>query len=587
MDNLFNDKPLEYGNLGKRNIDLELKKKDQLGLIDYAKALYKFIQTCDTPMTIGIQGDWGIGKTSLMNMINSYLSSETKEKYGIAWFNTWHYSLFNQDNYLGIAVINSLLDMLKDQFKIEDEQNIIESSKKILSQIAQRVSISVAGISINAKAPETEKADYVDIASLMLNFKVKFANIIQTILEKHQLSRIVIFIDDLDRVRPLKALELLESVKNFLDVESCIFVLAVDYEIVQLGMSEKLGQDLQKISGKSFFDKIIQLPFTMPSTSYDLGSYIRELLEKSQFIGKNELKDDEKDFYEEITTYTVGRNPRSIKRVINYAKLLELIRSEKSNINSKITRDRRKILYSVLCMQVAWPEIYNYFVKNPMPETIKNIENWEYIDKIPFINKLYDRTPDIDQLKNNISAFFDQLFDLLDTNSDGNISEEELKPIWDILYQARLTNEQDFSEPIDVFLKNLAVNDQSQQYFKFVKSVLKKSKWSSSSKVNYKLAGKRYVTIVYNRKQIGSLVTLQRRPFIFRLDIDENLLIAKIKEQNLTNIEPEKYLSAVEDNKLTGFGDTLINIDFLQGLDTKKSADILNNLFDLMASIKQ
>ena len=51
-------------------------------------------------------------------------------------------------------------------------------------------------------------------------------------------------------------LELLESIKNFLDVPGCVFVLAVDYEVVQQGMKEKLGVDIQKMSGKSFFDKI-------------------------------------------------------------------------------------------------------------------------------------------------------------------------------------------------------------------------------------------------------------------------------------------------------------------------------------------
>ena len=91
----------------------------------------------------------------------------------------------------------------------------------------------------------------------------------------------VVFVDDLDRIRPVSALELLEAIKNFIDVAGCVFVMTLDYEVVQRGMREKLGQDLQKTSGKAFFDKMIQLPFVVPTTSYQLDDYIIDLLIKA------------------------------------------------------------------------------------------------------------------------------------------------------------------------------------------------------------------------------------------------------------------------------------------------------------------
>ena len=44
------------------------EENDKLGINDYAKALTNFIENTETPMTIGIQGEWGSGKTSLMNL---------------------------------------------------------------------------------------------------------------------------------------------------------------------------------------------------------------------------------------------------------------------------------------------------------------------------------------------------------------------------------------------------------------------------------------------------------------------------------------------------------------------------------------
>jgi len=59
-----------------RDVPVNSQQNEFLGLAKHAKALADFIRTCETPMTIGIQGDWGIGKTSLLNMIRESLSSD-------------------------------------------------------------------------------------------------------------------------------------------------------------------------------------------------------------------------------------------------------------------------------------------------------------------------------------------------------------------------------------------------------------------------------------------------------------------------------------------------------------------------------
>ena len=64
---LLQEKPLEITTgLYKNSDEREL---DRLNLLSYADALKEFIHTCDTPMTVGLQGDWGSGKTSMLNML--------------------------------------------------------------------------------------------------------------------------------------------------------------------------------------------------------------------------------------------------------------------------------------------------------------------------------------------------------------------------------------------------------------------------------------------------------------------------------------------------------------------------------------
>lgn len=61
-------------------------------------------------------------------------------------------------------------------------------------------------------------------------------------LENNKRSGIIFFIDDLDRIDPPTAVEILELLKNVFDIEGCIFVLALDYDVVVKGLKPKFGE---------------------------------------------------------------------------------------------------------------------------------------------------------------------------------------------------------------------------------------------------------------------------------------------------------------------------------------------------------
>ena len=82
--------------------------EDEFGIEQYIKGLSDFILECDTPMTVAIQGDWGSGKTSMMNMIRETLG----DKVLTTWFNTWQYSQFNMGDALAISFLSRLISDL-------------------------------------------------------------------------------------------------------------------------------------------------------------------------------------------------------------------------------------------------------------------------------------------------------------------------------------------------------------------------------------------------------------------------------------------------------------------------------------------
>ena len=90
------------------------KLQEALGMGDYADALTEFIQLCDTPLTIALQGDWGSGKTSLMTLIKNELDNQSKDgnPYLTIWFNTWQYSQFNMSETLALSMMSAIADAL-------------------------------------------------------------------------------------------------------------------------------------------------------------------------------------------------------------------------------------------------------------------------------------------------------------------------------------------------------------------------------------------------------------------------------------------------------------------------------------------
>lgn len=95
---------------GNTDRPVEILGKDEFQIEPYVTGLAEFIEECDTPMTIAIQGDWGCGKTSMMNMTRDYLKA--KKDIVDVWFNTWQFSQFNMDEQLAVTFLQHLIGEL-------------------------------------------------------------------------------------------------------------------------------------------------------------------------------------------------------------------------------------------------------------------------------------------------------------------------------------------------------------------------------------------------------------------------------------------------------------------------------------------
>lgn len=377
---------------------------DQFEIGKYINGLAKFIKSCKTPMTIAIQGDWGTGKTSIMRMVQNKIEEAEKESgeknIKIINFNTWQFSQFNMDKGLPLIMLERLISMLQyedshmSNFRSDES---IDALKRVLATIGDLIGGTFVQGDINIVKRLFEGNAIKEFAQL----GDKFENLIEDILDipqekksdaDNQLEeqgsidndkkRVVFFIDDLDRLEPAIAVELLEVLKLFLDCPHCVYVLAIDYSVVIRGVKAKYGKDFDEEKGRAFFDKIIQVPFQVPVERYDLNNFVKLCMQETGIIPSNA---DGLDKINDVKNYTlliktsIGNNPRAIKRLFNSFLLLEDILGEESR------KDEQKslLLFALQCMQntSSFYPFYQYLIqKRDDADMIDDLKSLNSID---------------------------------------------------------------------------------------------------------------------------------------------------------------------------------------------------------------
>lgn len=375
--------------------------QDSFNISKYINGLVNFIKSCNTPMTIAVQGDWGTGKTSIMTMIKNELRNS--KNLNLVWFNTWQFSQFNLGDKLPLTMLNKLVNEVSSNKESENFKYI----KKAMVGVADAILGHISGGALEVSSfLDNEENLFEAIERLKESFQ-KLVN------EKAgDDGRVIIFIDDLDRIEPERAVELLEVLKIFLDCEKCIFVLAIDYSVVTRGVKVKYGNDFSEGKGKSFFDKIIQVPFKMPVGSYDISLYVKKCFEDIEM----EVEEETLPQYINLIKHSIGNNPRSMKRLFNSFLLL-------SNISdSEILEDslNRQILFALLCMQSSYELIYNYIIEKRLDldgEFFSELKN----EKNDIFKKIEMNEKEISQF----TRFMENFYNLLDKDGDGEINKED------------------------------------------------------------------------------------------------------------------------------------------------------------------
>ena len=341
-----------------------------------AAAFAGIIVDSEPNFAIGIFSGWGSGKTTLMGAIKTALPTD-----GILTvdFNAWR---FEREPQLLVPLLDTIRGALADRAALGEQSKAnggeISDAAPKLRRIAGRVGRIVkalaTGLSGSAGIPGAVTINY-DVGAAIDAFAALAASA-STIgptsdqedlapkslyvaafselqaafndLADAGLTRIVVFVDDLDRCLPANALDVLESMKLFFDLPGFIFVVGLDESVIGRAISTKLTATmaspptaadgattvaapvLDEQVGREYAKKIFQVPYTLP---FVLPMQLEDLLE-SMYAEAEITGDQLADLRTRVRPYldviaVQGRvNPREVKRFINSYTLQTLIRPD-------------------------------------------------------------------------------------------------------------------------------------------------------------------------------------------------------------------------------------------------------------------
>jgi predicted KAP-like P-loop ATPase len=238
-------------------------RADRLGYAPFAEALAKGITSMSAPdgLVVAVYGAWGLGKTTVLNFVEHYLHEEQPEAFVVVRFNPWWFSG-------RVDIAAAFFDQMRAIF--ERWQVRGEQARQYAAQLARVVgAVAPGGGGGGEAAGKLIEGKPADVPELKKNLADTLAG---------QDKRLLIVIDDIDRLTQDEVAELFGVVKGLADFPNTIYVLAFDREQVAKALSGRTAQ-----AGFDYLEKIVQVPFELPLPEQEalrglLFDHLREIV---------------------------------------------------------------------------------------------------------------------------------------------------------------------------------------------------------------------------------------------------------------------------------------------------------------------
>ena len=470
---------------------------DMLAYKPFAELLYRIIDDERmNPLTIGLYGSWGAGKSTVLKLTEAIISkkrSESSKNIKSININAWMLEsyddakcalmesllksmeeygkekgkikgLFKRVDYLrlGAAAVKKGIPLALSLATGNPAPFMINLSDSIINKLKSEDGIQDIYDGVNKLSNEYIKPKDGNSESIVGNVRM-FKEEFQELIKSLGVDNLVVMIDDLDRCTPEKIIDTLEAIKLFLAVPRVTFIIAVDERVIKYSIKSRypmIDNDSVDIS-KDYIEKIIQLPVNIPELSeVDIMNYMY-LLANELFMEKETFEALIEGLYKDGVFYTGGKITESkvlgivgeealtdgrIKNVTEYREFIDVVWKTSGVVSGVLKGNPRqaKRFLNTFLVRKNMAEIY-YGTNNDISiEILAKLLVLEYID-VDLFKKLNQWNNKAD------GGIIEELKELCDLVSKG----EELPPKYGIWSSDKIKRWIE-SEPLKIYEKDLS-----------------------------------------------------------------------------------------------------------------------------------
>lgn len=382
---------------------IEEEKKYGLGRYKFAQSLgesilsYKYTES----LVIGICGEWGSGKTSIVNMaLEHILSDITTKKPLIMKFNPWN---FSDRNELIEKFFNELSILLCDDSNITTKLKSYFERLIPAALVLTSVVIPNQTTAINDSVRLIEEHNTKSLESLKTE--------LNELLTKNN-RKVLIVIEDIDRLNNSEIQQMFQLVKLLANFSNTVYIMEFDKNIV----IKALEKDIPGNYSFQYMEKIVQVILDVPKISdleleFILNTEINGLIKNSpDLFNKHRW-----DFYYQNGLKHLFKDIRSIKRYINNLKFSFGLLKDEVDLAD---------IFAITAIQVHLPNVYNFIKHNKKIFTSKEFEVSEKKKYLIILND-FIRENSTKISENQLKTLLKSIFPTLNYIFDENFKEND------------------------------------------------------------------------------------------------------------------------------------------------------------------
>lgn len=381
--------------------ELATVEEDQLAHDGIANQLAALVTNVNTPANIALYGPWGSGKSGIANLLQSKIDHENGMRFvrfdafkyadvplrrnfisGLAKelgcnHGKYHSELYSGRTKTDISVPPMTVIKLLFVFSV-----LVASLTAILVGVVAVVAVFQQGEfwasfrSLSKQAilagllPASLLASLITLASKTFSVDrslakpesdEQFEQLFRELVEDTRASRLVVFIDELDRCSAAEVVTTLDTVRTFLGIKECVFIIAADQNVLEEALTRAASQETPSSeanpyysTGNAYLDKVFQYQVSLPPLlTQSVGKYANRLVSGRGGV----WAEINTEYVLSVLVPTHVASPRRVKHLLNTFALTYRLAEERhrAGLLTEDPRDSAAAIARLVCLRVEFP----------------------------------------------------------------------------------------------------------------------------------------------------------------------------------------------------------------------------------------